>query len=495
MKAPYFIILASALFFSGCIKTSSWFEPKDKSDEPPTELVAVDLGLPSGTQWASQNLLASNQWDLGGKFAWGETHIKDSNVYSFLVDNALTAYNSDERFGPVDNRFILEPEDDAATIILGDGWRMPTRWDFEELLENCTVNGTTVKGGPEGYMYVLTFTSNINSKSILLPCSTNHAWSIFGTFGAVPQDLKYWTNCVSSGRDAQAFYPDTQSLVDIGRSNGLFIRPVLAGRTPVESISTEQTSLSLPPGANNQIIVDFTPLGALDKRLVWQSSDETVAYIDNDLDKDKRGMITALYPGASHITAVSPSSGLRIEADVTVTDYVVPRLVDMGLPSGTLWSDRALGAVEVDDLGQPFAWGSTHPQLSFCNTRGGNVGWKSENDNLAPEEDAARVILGEGWRTPSMDDFTELVNNCRVKYDDINYKVLVLTSKINGNSLRFPCLYTVIFYWTSRHQGDDGKSVAARPPYPSEDDNATLKPSFKSFPREVGWAIRPVFSN
>ena len=81
---------------------------KETYKDDPKELEAVDLGLPSGTLWASQNLLADRPWALGKTFRWGETQPGEaSGEYCFLEDGKLTKYNFDEAQGVVDSRYIL----------------------------------------------------------------------------------------------------------------------------------------------------------------------------------------------------------------------------------------------------------------------------------------------------------------------------------------------------------------------------------------------------
>jgi len=109
----------------------------------------VDLGLPSGTLWATENIKDANGNEL--YFAWGETQGytaeqvgTDKNFswedYEFGTDTALTKYNE------TDGLTVLEPEDDAATANWGDGWRMPTKEEFEELTANTEYEWTEIDG-------------------------------------------------------------------------------------------------------------------------------------------------------------------------------------------------------------------------------------------------------------------------------------------------------------------------------------------------------------
>ncbi len=113
----------------------------------------VDLGLPSGTLWATCNVGADAPEQQGAYFAWGETEEKDSYDeynYKFYDDDArfrITKYSTDsiDRWeGWMDNLTILEPQDDAATVHWGSDYRMPTREEFEELLEYCTWEWDTI---------------------------------------------------------------------------------------------------------------------------------------------------------------------------------------------------------------------------------------------------------------------------------------------------------------------------------------------------------------
>ena len=120
----------------------------------------VDLGLPSGTLWATCNVGANAPEEFGHQFAWGETAPKETyswDTYKWCENGLLTRYCNDSSFGPVDNKVELDPEDDAAYVNWGPSWRMPTVAQLEELYDNCTQQWTTMNGvkgilvtGPNG---------------------------------------------------------------------------------------------------------------------------------------------------------------------------------------------------------------------------------------------------------------------------------------------------------------------------------------------------------
>ena len=118
----------------------------------------VDLGLPSGTIWAECNLGAESPSGTGDYFAWGETTPKSTYNranYKFwdAANQCYTKYNS------MNQRELL-PEDDAAHVILGGNWFIPTQEEFDELFANCTITEEYIDG--VGYQ-VLTSTRNGNS--------------------------------------------------------------------------------------------------------------------------------------------------------------------------------------------------------------------------------------------------------------------------------------------------------------------------------------------
>lgn len=122
------------------------------------------------------------------------------------------------------------------------------------------------------------------------------------------------------------------------------------------------------------------------------------------------------------------------------------KAIDLGLPSGRLWADRNVGAESETDYGLYFQWGDvvgyTDASHSTWETCPGNDGkstynkksikaWDTENLHrvtgmkhstkiLNPEADAATVNMGDKWKTPTIEDCTELMTNTRYEYAVIN---------------------------------------------------------------------------
>lgn len=133
----------------------------------------VDLGLPSGTLWATCNVGATTPEEYGNYFAWGETTTKttyDWSTYKYCngSDNQLTKYCTVSHSGYngfTDNLTTLQPTDDAATANWGSGWCMPTYDQWVELDQNTTQDWTT-QNGVNGRLFTAS-----NGNSIFLPAA------------------------------------------------------------------------------------------------------------------------------------------------------------------------------------------------------------------------------------------------------------------------------------------------------------------------------------
>ena len=124
----------------------------------PSETTAVDLGLPSGTLWADRNIGAKSPEDFGLYFSWGniEGHAMGSG-YDFDDYNETKGHELD---GDIDI------EHDAARFNMGEPWQMPTKEQFQELVDNCT-REWCCENGHMGSR----FTSKINGKSVFFPAA------------------------------------------------------------------------------------------------------------------------------------------------------------------------------------------------------------------------------------------------------------------------------------------------------------------------------------
>lgn len=123
----------------------------------------VDLGLPSGTLWATCNVGATKPEEYGDYFAWGETLPKDKYndlTYKWTnTHNGLAKYCTDTElyYSKIDYKTTLDLADDVANVNWGDNWRIPTKTELQELIDYCTwtiISKNGIKGqiaiGPNG---------------------------------------------------------------------------------------------------------------------------------------------------------------------------------------------------------------------------------------------------------------------------------------------------------------------------------------------------------
>ena len=134
---------------------------------PLAESTPVDLGLPSGLKWAAGNIGAKNPQDYGLYFAWGETTgYTAEQVTAGVREFTWDEYKSGSAASISAN---LTLEQDAAHVNLGGNWRMPTKAEYQELIDNCDAvwtddyNGTGVAGK--------VFTSKVNGNSVFFPAA------------------------------------------------------------------------------------------------------------------------------------------------------------------------------------------------------------------------------------------------------------------------------------------------------------------------------------
>ena len=146
--------------------TGTWEEPVTPLDEHEW----VDLGLPSGTLWATCNIGTDTPEGYGDYFAWGETEPKEiynwgSYKWCNGSSSTMTKYCISSSDGTVDNKTELDPEDDVAFVNWGSSWRMPTMEQQQELINSCTWTWTQ-KNGVNGQLV-----TGPNGNTIFLPAA------------------------------------------------------------------------------------------------------------------------------------------------------------------------------------------------------------------------------------------------------------------------------------------------------------------------------------
>ncbi len=199
---------------------------------------AVDLGL--SVCWAACNIDAATPEDYGDFYAWGETEPyyeslspltwKSGKEYGYdwpsykwcnESSTKLIKYNYNSYYGSVDNKTVLEQDDDVAHTLLGGNWRMPTDDEWTELRQKCSWKWTT-QNGVKGRLV-----TGPNRNSIFLPATgfrSSINWWRAGDAGY------YWSSTLYSKDPRVAWGVDPwHDIVDRGTSDrckGQAIRPV-----------------------------------------------------------------------------------------------------------------------------------------------------------------------------------------------------------------------------------------------------------------------------
>ena len=190
----------------------------------------IDLGLPSGTKWATMNVGATSPSDYGVYFAWGETSPKNSYDWRNLKyctsgdsnDNVkFSKYVTDNKYGNVDGKEELDLSDDAAYVNWGVGWRIPSESQQDELRNKCKWTWTTMEGH-NGYIVV-----GPNGNSLFLPAAGSQYGSSSDYVGSAGH---YWSRTLSYGHHACFLFIDSyyHSKNIYSRCYGRSVRPVLS---------------------------------------------------------------------------------------------------------------------------------------------------------------------------------------------------------------------------------------------------------------------------
>ena len=241
----------------------------------------VDLGLSSGTLWATCNIGATNASDAGDYYQWGntETHYSAGgntetptwkegysagynwSTYKWCDGSydTQTKYCTDSSYGTVDNKKELEDADDVAVQTWGGAWKMPTYEQQTELRNECywvwtsTYNGENVNGyivykaKKDGDKGVKVYSGNTPSSDydvatdvhIFLPAA-GLRWAT--NLSNVGNDGYYWSRSLNTSDSSNAGYlyfnSNFANWSSSDRNYGFSVRPVY--KAPIAEITTDE---------------------------------------------------------------------------------------------------------------------------------------------------------------------------------------------------------------------------------------------------------------
>ena len=281
---------------------------------------AIDLGL--SVKWSSSNIGAYYIGDIGESYEWG--NIEPFNGYQYK-----------DKFNPSGDKVTytkytgndydtLQPEDDAAHVLLGEKWRIPTREEWKELMDKDNCDWTWGSANGQNGYYV---TSRINGNSIFLPDRDSRIQPLY-----LPTSF-YWSSSlyVENPSYAFSFYFSNDSkhiaasyvcCSEERRYYNFLIRPVYgdyAAEIPVTGVSLNKTSIELVEGESFTLVATVEPVDATDKTVKWTSSDSSIASVDEN------GNVTGIEAGETSIivTAGDKTATCKVVVNKVVSQDVI----------------------------------------------------------------------------------------------------------------------------------------------------------------------------
>ena len=163
----------------------------------------IDLGLPSGILWATCNVGATMPEEYGNYFAWGETQQKDFYWWNTYQHSNGEGWNPPlTKYCDADNLTVLLPEDDAATANWGSGWRMPTKEEWQELLDNTTLSWNWTTQNWQNQINGLIITAT-NGSTLFLPLAGLYTEDYIGNPGNTGF---YWSSSLDTDSPHGAWF-------------------------------------------------------------------------------------------------------------------------------------------------------------------------------------------------------------------------------------------------------------------------------------------------
>ncbi len=345
---------------------------------------AIDLGLPSGTLWASCNLGASSPEEYGDYFAWGETDVNYG--YSWQTYQWCSGTYESMSTDCVDS-VELNLQYDAAFAKWGDQWRMPTVADFKELATKCTWTWT-IQNGVKGYLV-----TGSNENSIFLPaagCRRDGTILHGGYTGC------YWSTTLyeSDAQHAHLLYFDDDSYSYKFRNfrvDGRSVRAITGGG----NVSDESEENADKPSEDNEFNLDY-----------YTGIEQGHKYVD-------LGLSSKILWATCNVGANSPDERGNFYAWGETEEYSDYTPLTYKYYLGDLDNDGDYN----DDSNEYMNIGSNISGTQY---------------------DVAHVIWGGNWRMPTKDELAELWMRCKSELKTYNNVKGYLFTGPNGNSVFLP---------------------------------------------------------
>lgn len=396
---------------------------------------AVDLGL--SVKWAPCNVGASNINLHGSYFAWGE--IAEKPEYNY--DNSVT-------YGKGFNNISGDKLYDAARANWGGEWRMPTRDEVQELVENCNWTWTS-KGVFEGYLV----TSYTTGQSIFLPAAGyRDGASLIGA----GTNFCYWTSSPKEGEDSTysySFHLERNEYSSHNRALAYCVRPVKGeivkaglpnftyGGVGVYDLSN--TVVTLSASLYDDGGARITECGfCISSTSEEPTIDDRKIVSNSTAFRNFYATFDNLDPGATYYARayIVNSKGMHYSdafSFTTLSSYYPHEAVDLGL--SVKWATCNVGATSPEKYGGYYSWGETDEyDGKYSNSLNYKYESKYDPEKLLPEDDVATVKWGKKWRMPSQWEIAELINECTWAWTTKNGIKGQQVIGPNGNSIFLP---------------------------------------------------------
>lgn len=356
----------------------------------------VDLGLPSGTLWATCNVGAESYNQNGSYYAYGETMPKQNYTegsYKFYLKQNGNYYlkkycsslNFTTSYDYVDGKNKLDPIDDVAHVKWGGDWRIPTEDELRELVTKCKwekLNDGAILTGPNG-------------NSIFLPAA-----------GFKDGTKLYGGTCKG------CYMSNTNNTADPG------VYGLNLNTGEVEN-SYIYKGYSVRP-VNTSMVLEIKK-----KKELEQAS----------LDQEYFRFLT---PEIQQSVKKAKSMGIE--------------MVDLGL--SVRWANMNLGARKPEDRGDRYEWGGVEPKYGFD----GRNNTKSDRSRLDETCDPATIKIGAGFHVPTEGQWNELFERCEIRQSDSRGGLTFIGP--NGNSIFVPYSESDAFlYWTCEGYGNREQAI------------------------------------
>ncbi len=395
-------------------------------------LLAVAVFSPSVVAQATHE-----EVDLGLSVNWSTTYLDSEMSSSNLAYGYIWAtpyyVQTPDAPGYAPNDFnvglnIAATNYDPAAMSWGDGWRLPTKAECEELAK------------------LKVEFANVNDKPGFKVTAPNGNWIFFenkGMASDIGYNTTFWTadayrESAESTDYTQAIGCNISIAYDLRtlaypRDSRLWIRPVRDVRsTPVavSEVTLSKSELTLQIGEKETLYPLTLPVNATNRIVTYASADDKVATVDSE------GHVEAVGAGSTTITATAADgSGATGVCALTVPDLISATEIDLGL--SVVWAAYNVGATSVNDPGTYFQFANPATVEKWSATASPYKGTRllPVTEMAGTEYDPATVMMGEGWMTPTQEQVSELAENCEIAKVDGGVE---LTSKINGAKIFFP---------------------------------------------------------